>query len=332
MTQEFLSQDEVDALLKGVADDIDGAAPPDAPAAAPRPVDLAAQERVVRSRMPALEQINERFVRNLRIGLLSYLRQAADISLGSLRTQKYQEFGTSLPAPSSINLTRVKPLRGTALVAFEPALIFMVIDSMFGGGCRFPARIDGRELTPTEQRIVRGLLNVIYDEYARAWEPVHPVQFEHVRGETDIQFANIAAPADIVVSFTLTLEMNGTGADIQMCLPYAMLEPIRERLSSSGSADPGHCDRRWLGLLTRQVQDAEVELAAALGGTDITLRQILRMKAGDVIPISIPERIEAVVDEIPVLECRYGVQNGHYALKVERFVVVDQQQASKQGQ
>lgn len=321
MTQDFLSQEEVDALLKGVTGESDEPAPTQDNDDGVRNYNLATQERIVRGRMPTYELINERFARNLRIGLFNYMHRNTEISVSPVRVQKYSEFIRNLVVPTNLNLVQIKPLRGTGLVVFDPNLVFLVVDNLFGGDGRFHTRIEGRDFTPTEQRIIQGLLKVVFGEYEKAWKPVFEIRFDYVRSEMNSQFANIATPSEIVVSTTFSLEFGGSSsADMHICVPYSMVEPIRELLYSSMQSDHISSDKRWFEMLTRQIQDAEIEVAATLARGRITLREILEMKAGDVIPIDIPDLIQADVDHVPVLQCRYGVQNGNYALKVERFI------------
>jgi len=320
MAQNFLSQEEVDALLKGVTGEADE--PPEAPEepGGVRPYNLATQERIVRGRMPTLELINERFARNLRLGLFNYMHRNAEISVGPVKVQKYGEFLRNLVVPTNLNLVQAKPLRGTGLFVLDPNLVFLVVDNLFGGDGRFHTRVEGRDFTPTEQRIIQGLLKVIFAECEKAWQPVFQLTFEYMRSEMNSQFANIATPSEIVVTFTLNLEFNGAAAAMHVCLPYSMIEPIRETLNSAMQSDHVTSDKRWINLLATQVQGAEVELTANLGSASITLRQILAMTVGDVVPVTINDFALASVSDAPVMECRYGVQNGQYALRVERFV------------
>lgn len=319
MSQDFLSQDEVDALLKGVTGDSDE---PQAEESADgiRPYNLATQERIVRGRMPTLELIHERFARNLRIGLFNFMHRSAEISVGPIRVQKYGEFVRNLVVPTNLNLVQATPLRGTGLIVFDPNLVFLVVDNMFGGDGRFHTRVEGREFTPTEQRIIRGLLNVVFAEFEKAWSPVFEIKLEFVRSEMNHQFANIATPSEISIATTFTLEFGGATADMHICFPYSMVEPIRDVLNSTTQSDHASRDVRWTGMLTRQLQGAEVSLVSTLGSSTISLRQILNMKAGDVIPLQIPEHINGAVDGVPVVECQYGIQNGRYALRIERFM------------
>ena len=322
MAQDFLSQDEVDALLKGVSGEADEPEKEEESGGI-RKYDVGRQERIVRGRMPTLELINERFARYLRIGLFNYMHRTTEISLGPIRVQKYSEFIRNLVVPTNLNLVHFKPLRGTGMIVFDPNLVFLVVDNMFGGDGRFHTRVEGRDFTPTEQRIIQGLLNVVFAEFEKAWKPVYELKLEYIRSEMNSQFANIATPSEIVVAVTYSLEFSGATAEMHLCLPYSMVEPIRDLLYSSMQSDHLVSDKRWIGTLTRQLQTAEVELVAHLGTTQITLGQILNMKPGDIIPFPIEETISAEVDHVPVMECRYGLQHGQYALKVERFIAPD---------
>ncbi|MCC4115914.1 flagellar motor switch protein FliM [Aromatoleum toluclasticum] len=320
MSSDFLSQDEVDALLKGVAGEPEEQEEELGDEAGVRPYNLATQERIVRGRMPTMELINERFARYLRIGLFNYMHRNAEVSVGPVKVQKYGEFVRNLVVPTNLNLILAKPLRGTGLIVFDPNLVFIVVDNMFGGDGRFHSRVEGRDFTPTEQRIIQGMLNVVFTEYTRAWAPVFKIEMEYVRSEMNSQFANIATPSEIVISASFSLEFGGSQADMHICFPYSMVEPIRDLLYSTMQSDHLSQDNRWISLLTRQLQSADVELVCNLGSAKITLRDIVNMRVGDVIPIDVPRMLEAEVDGSPVLEVSYGRQGTNYAIKVERFL------------
>ncbi len=319
MGDDILSQEEVDALLRGVTgedDEDDGGKD----AEGVRNYDIGRQERIVRGRMPTLEIINERFARNLRIGLFNFIRRNAEISVGPVRVQKYSEFIRNLVVPTNLNLVHAKPLRGTGLLIFDPDLVFLVVDNLFGSDGRYHVRVEGRDFTPTEQRIIRRLLDVVFTECQKAWEPVYPIEFAYLRSEMNTQFANIATPTEVVVAMTFHIELGAGGGDFHICLPYSMVEPIRDILSSTMQADRTEVDNRWVTLMSRQVQAAEVELVATLAETKVNLGQILNLKAGDVITLDIPERLVADISGIPVFECHYGTLQGKYALRVDEVL------------
>ncbi|MDX9993754.1 MAG: flagellar motor switch protein FliM [Rhodocyclaceae bacterium] len=323
MSQDFLSQEEVDALLKGVTGEADEA-PQEESAGGVKNYDLGRQERIVRGRMPTMELINERFARYLRIGLFNYMHRSTEISVGPVRVQKYSDFIRNLVVPTNLNLIQMKPLRGTGLFVFDPNLVFLVVDNMFGSDGRFHTRVEGRDFTATEQRIIMGMLDVVFTEYAKAWKPVYAVDFDYVRSEMNTQFANIATPSEIVVAFTFTIELSGNSAEMHICLPYSMIEPIRDVLYSTMHSEQAGSDTRWTNMLRRQLLSAEVELTAPLGGTRITLGQVKDLQVGDIIPFEIDELLKVKVDGVPLMECRYGLNNGQYALKVEEFVAQEE--------
>jgi len=214
----------------------------------------------------------------------------------------------------------MKPLRGTSLIVLDPGLVFLLVDNLFGGDGRFHTRVEGRDFTQTEQRIIHRILEIIFETYSKSWEPVYPIEFEYIRSEMNTQFANIATPNEVVVSTTFTIELGPVSGEMHLCMPYSTIEPIRDILTSSLQGETLEVDKRWVRLMTQQIQIAEVEIVADLGTTRVTLGDILNMKEGDVIPLSIPDIISAKVDGTPVMECKYGVFNGQYALRVEKLI------------
>jgi flagellar motor switch protein FliM len=323
-----LSQDEVDALLQGVTGDTDAAhAPPPAPKGLPT-YNLGTDERIVRSRMHTLEVINERFARHLRGSLLTFMRRNADISVGAVQIQKYGDFVRHLPVPANINLMQMKPLRGTALFVFDPKLVFLVVDNLFGSDGRYHFRIEGRDFTPTEQRIIKRLLNVTLDSYGLAWQPVYPLDFEYVRSEMHAKLANIVSPNEVVINTTFHIEFGPVGGTLNVCIPYSMIEPIRDLLSNP-LQDEIEVDKRWVKQMSQQVQSADVELRAHFLTMQSSIGQLLKLQVGDVLPVEIPQTIVATVNDVPVMECGYGTSNNHYALRVQKMINHQDSDSSK---
>ena len=318
MSNEFLTQDEVDALLNGVSGEEDEVVQEDIGGV--RSYNLATQERIVRGRMPTLEVINERFARLLRIGLFNFMRRSPEISVGPVRVIKYSEFIRNLVVPTNLNVVQVKPLRGNALFVFEPTLVFLVVDNLFGGDGRFHSRVEGRDFTPTEQRIIQRMLQVVFDDYQKSWKGIYPLTFEYVRSEMHTQFANIATPTEIVVVTTFNIELGAGGGAFHICVPYATLEPIRDLIYSSMQGDHMEPDRRWVRMLSKQVQSAEVDLTANLVSLTLTVDQLLKVKVGDVLSADIPKTVTAQVDGVPIFDARYGALNGQYAIMIERVL------------
>jgi flagellar motor switch protein FliM len=256
--------------------------------------------------------------RLLRIGLFNFLRRSAEVSVGSVRVSKYSEFIRNLVVPTNLNLIHMKPLRGTALMVFDPGLVFLLVDNLFGGDGRFHTRVEGRDFTQTEQRIIMRILDIVFEAYAKSWEPVYPIEFEYIRSEMNTQFANIATPNEVVVSSTFTVELGPVSGQIHFCMPYSMIEPIRDALTSSLQGEALEVDKRWIRLMTQQIQVAEVELVADLGHGKANFDDHPQHEGRRRDPDHRAEPVQATVDGVPVMECTYGVFNGQYALKVEK--------------
>ena len=320
MNQQILSQDEVDALLQGITGESQKLEQEDAPASGVRDYDLGSQERIVRGRMPTMEVINERFARNIRVGLFNFIRKSPEVSIGGIKVQKFSAFLREIVVPTNFNICAVKPLRGSALVVCDPSLVFAVIDALFGGIGRFHTRIEGRDFSATELRVILRLVETITAEYRKAWTGIYPIELEYSRSEMQPQFANIATPSEIVVSTTFTLEIGEVTGSIHLCIPYSTLEPIRDVLYSTIQGDSVEPDRRWVNLLKSQIQSAEVDLVAELAHAPATVEQLLSFKPGDFIELDLDPLIQAKVDGVPVLECHYGTSNNRYSIKVERMI------------
>ena len=320
MNAQILSQDEVDALLQGITADTPAPVMEEATPDGVRPYDIASHERIVRSRMPTLEVINERFTRNIRSGLFDLIKKNAEVSIGAIKVQKYSAFLREIVVPTNFNIVAVRPLRGNGLIVCDPPLVFAVIDALFGGAGKYPTRIEGRDFSATEQRIIARLVEAVSAEYKRAWAGVYPIELEYVRSEMQPQFANIATPSEMVVSTLFTLEIGDTTGSIALCIPYATLEPIRDVLYTAPQGDANEPDRRWVQLMKTQVQDAEVELVAELAHAPATVEQLLAFKPGDFIELDLNPAIQAKVAGVPVFDCTYGTSKGKYALKIDQLL------------
>jgi flagellar motor switch protein FliM len=320
MSDAILSQDEVDALLQGITGESQAATVEVAPTGGIRNYDIASQERIVRGRMPTLEVINERFARNIRLGFFNFIRKSPEVAIGGIKVQKYSAFLRELVVPTNFNIVSVQPLRGSGLVICEPTLVFAVIDALFGGAGKFHTRIEGRDFSPTEHRVITRLVEVITAQYQEAWQGIYPLELLYQRSEMQPQFANIATPSEMVICTSFTLELGETSGSIHFCIPYSTFEPIRDVLYSTIQGDVGTDDHRWLKLLTQQLQAADVELVAELAHAPATVEQLLAFKPGDFIELDMQKGIEAKVAGVPVFACHYGTSNGKYALKIDQLL------------
>ncbi|MCU7943034.1 MAG: flagellar motor switch protein FliM [Candidatus Thiodiazotropha sp. (ex Cardiolucina cf. quadrata)] len=317
---DLLSQEEIDALLHGV-DNGDVATETDvADAGGVNSYDFTSQDRIVRGRLPTLEMINERFARLFRTSLFNMLRRTADLSVSGIQMQKFSEFVHSLFVPTSLNMIRVPPLRGKGLFVIDPKLVFSVVDNYFGGSGRFHTKIEGRDFTPTENRVIQLLLNRAFEDLEVAWKPVFQVKFEYSGSEVNPQFANIVSPSEVVVVTSFHVDLESGGGDFHVCMPYSMLEPIRELLDAGVQSDRGERDERWERSLKEEILAAKIELSSILTEVQISVKELAELKEGDIIPIEMPEQVEVEAADVPVFKAKLGVSDGSYALKINNWI------------
>jgi len=316
--QDLLSQDEIDALLHGVDDgDVDTGG--DTSPGGVSSYDLTTQDRIVRGRMPTLEMINERFARYTRISMFNLLRRTADVSVGGINIQKFGEYVHTLYVPTSLNMVKFRPLRGTALVVFDAKLVFKLVDNFFGGDGRH-AKIEGREFTPTELRVVRMVLEQAFIDMKEAWRAVLPIDFEHVNSEVNPSMANIVSPSEVVVVSSFHVELDGGGGEMHITIPYSMIEPIREMLDAGLQSDSDERDDRWVNSLREDIMQANVRLDTNFVQSKILLKDIVDLKEGDVIPIELPEEYITNANGVPMFKVDIGQSNGNFALKVNEII------------
>lgn len=313
---DLLSQEEIDALLHGVDEgDIETETDAFREDESIRSYDFTSQERIVRGRMPTLEMVNERFARYFRISLFNFLRRSAEISISSIQVQKFSEYIQSLFVPTNLNIVKFLPLRGRALIVMEPRLVFTTVDNFFGGGGQFYNKAEGREFTPTEMRIIRIILEMIFKDLKEAWRPVMELNFEYLSSEVNPQFANIVSPSEVVVISTVHVELEGGGGDINITVPYSMVEPIRDLLDAVIS-DSGEVDGRWQAALRNEIMRAEVGMESFLMEKSMPIRDVMRLKKGDVIPFDMPETVTLKAEGVPVFVGKIGVSDGNYAIQI----------------
>lgn len=317
---DLLSQDEIDALLHGVADGDVEAERGEAPESGVREYDFTSEDRIVRGRMPALEMVNERFSGRFRSSLFNMLRRSAEVSVGGVEMVKFSEYVHTLFIPTSLNMIRIKPLRGTGLLALDPDLVSIVVDNFFGGDGRHPARIEGREFTPTEQRVIQRVIRLALGDLKEAWAPVMPTNFEYVNSEDNPQFANIVSPTDVVVVSKFHVALQGGGGDMHVAMPYSMLEPMREILDAGAQSHRSEIDERWLLALREEVKSVKVRLSGVLTQKELSLADVIRMKVGDVIPIDMPDRVTLRAEGVPVFRGKLGVSRENLAVRIAEHI------------
>jgi flagellar motor switch protein FliM len=316
---EVLKQEEIDALLGGVDSGEISTADERGPAGTPRRYDFKSEIPVAGGRVPKLEMVNERFARLFRTSLSGMLRQPALVTVMPVAVQRCGEFLRTLPMPSSINLVRLAPLRGAAVVVLAPTLVSAVVDKYFGGSGR-AARIEGREFTATESRIAEVVRKSIFGDLKEAWAPVVAIEPEHFATETNPQFVNQISPAELLVIAAFRIDLDGDGGELQLVLPQSMIEPLRDRLDFGLRGNTEKPDARWYESLRGEVEKAEVGIRTVLGNSDVTLGKLLALRPGDVVPFDFAGQATVYAEGVPIFTGGFGGSRGQEAVKVERSV------------
>ncbi|MDH5762879.1 MAG: flagellar motor switch protein FliM [Nitrospinota bacterium] len=283
-TEQILSQGEVDALLRGVGDgqiETETDVPEEVQGVVP--YDLTSQDKIVRGRLPTLDIINQMFSRLFRNSFSSLMRKSADVSTVSTDSLKFGEFLRSLAVPSSLHVFRMEPLRGFGLMVIESRLVFSFVDNFFGGTGSSDINVLGRDFSAIETRMTKKVVQTALEDWERAWKSVHPVACTYVRSEVNPQFAAIVPPTDVVLVIVLDIEMENSSGTITICIPYSMMEPIINKLKANFQSEQMEVDQVWVNRLRGELMQTEVELVAELGQTQMTPRELLRLREGDVV-------------------------------------------------
>jgi flagellar motor switch protein FliM len=314
--EKILDQAEIDALITGVGSGVVSTQPAAAPGEA-RSYDFTNRLPIVRGCMPTFEIINERFARLFRVSLYNLLRRSPEVAVAPVMVKKFSEYVHTLQVPTSLNLVKINPFRGTALAVLDPKLVFALVDNFFGGTGRH-AKIEGREFTITEQRIIKMLLRSVFADLREAWSHVASIEIEYLQHEINPHFANIVSPSEIVVITAFHIELDGGGGDLHVTMPYSMIEPLREILDAGVAGDRAEKDERWMMCLREEMEEADVELTTLLGRTSISLAELLNLQAGDVLPCDFNGSATIFAEDVPIFRGCFGVSHGQQAVKIER--------------
>ena len=318
---EHLSQDEIDTLLNGVdSGDVDTEAD-DLESEDAVSYDFESQDRIIRGRMPTLDMINERLTRSLRISMFNMLSRTVEVTATGVSMVKFSEYVRGLFMPTSLNLINVNPLRGTGLCVIDPKLVFATVDNFFGGDGRYHTHIEGRDFTPTENRVVQLLLELLFDDLKEAWEPVMELDFQFQSSEINPQFANIVNPTEVVVVSKFKMDLEGGSGEFHIVMPYSMLEPIRDLLDTGMQSEQVDVDCRWTKTLKEEMKEAIVEIDSSMGYTKLSLAEVLNLSDGDVIPIEMPDLVTVRAGEVPIFRGILGCSNGKNSVQYVEPIV-----------
>ena len=302
MPRSAISDEEVSALLeKGASDPV-------------RVFDLSTR-RISRSELPALEQIGKNFAERATASLSALLSRPATLKFEGLQRAKAGDVQASLPAPSGIAVARLKPLAGEAFVSIDPALLLTLLDGFFGGSGRIVPDPQAA-IAPAAQRFFALLLRQTAGDFAAAWAPASPVEFEFLRLETNPRFLQIGDAMDAVIVAKFGVEFAAHSGSIQWVIPEALLAPIREALASEGAKPAQRPQQSWLPSLGAALQRADMEARAILAEARVSLGALVRLAPGDIIPIEPPQQVTLLAGDVPLYQGRFGVSRGRNAIKI----------------
>jgi flagellar motor switch protein FliM len=319
---QVLSQSEVDALLSAVSDNRTDA---DEQMSSESGVgggvvqyDLANQDRIIRGRMPTLDIIHDRFIRLFRVTLSNALRKMANLSVNSTGPLKFSEFMNSLPLPSCLNILRLDPLRGAAVMVIESKLLYALVDSFFGGNDVPYTKIEGKDFTQIEIKIARRVVLSAIDDLEKAWEPVYPLKVGYSRTEINPQFVAVVPPSDVVIATTFDVELEKVSGTIKIVIPYATLEPIKSKLAVGFQSEQLEVDFIWINRIKEQVMQTAANVLVKLGEAHLSIEDLMNLQVGDIIQLDVDATspIDVLVEGIPKFKGLPGLLKGNRAIKV----------------
>ncbi|HOV85505.1 MAG TPA: flagellar motor switch protein FliM [Syntrophobacteraceae bacterium] len=321
--EKILTQEEVDSLLRGLSNgEVETKQVQEEESGGIRRYDLTSQDRIIRGRMPTLEIINDRFARVHRVALSSALRRLVDITVTQTEMIKFGEFVRTLPVPTSLHVLKMEPMRGHILLVVESRLIFNLVDCFFGGTGRSNFKIEGRDYTSIEHRVIHKVVQGVLKDLDHAWKPVINISFQFVRSEVNPQFATIVPPSDVVIVVHFELELDRMIGKMILCLPYSTIEPIRAKLCASYQSDQLEVDVGWIERFKKRLCEVGVGVNAELGKTWIKGRDLLHLEVGDVLMLDqdVDEPLVVRVGGIPKFKAFPGTSKGNMAFRVTETI------------
>jgi len=271
--------------------------------------------------------IYEKFARQLRTTLSGVLRRGAAVDLARVESLRYADWSGELPQRCGMHLVKVRPLHGTALFVLPPRLVYLFVDSYFGGRAdeeHIEARIEQRrEITQAELRVTRLVIDRIARDLEGAWAPFYKIAVEHAGVETNPLFASIASPLERVIAARFAVQLGALKGELSLVIPFSMIEPIRALLDNGLLSEHSDVDRRWRDRLIESLLGVSLELRGTLVETVLPVRRILTMKPGEVIPIDLPQQLPVDLEGTVLFRGALGAARGRNALKITQVLRKD---------
>ena len=318
---QILSQEEVDALLKGISGgDVEteqGIVPDEGTDTSA--YDLTKPDKAFK--LPKLVVITDKFSRSYKITLSNTIRKLAEVSFGSTDVKRFDEFLREIPVPSNINIFGMEPLRGQNILFIDSALMFYFVDILFGGCGSSKAKIEGREFTSIENTVIKKISRGILDEWSNAWESFVPVKAEYQRSEVNPQFAMVVPPNELVITITFNVEIENVSGIITICVPFSNLEPIKEKLMGDFDVEEINKDPFWYKTIKNHINDVPVDLKVELGKTQLTANELINLSVGDVIPLNkfIEDDLELLVEGVKKFSGLHGTYHSNNAIQISKL-------------
>ena len=316
---QVLTQDEINTLLASLSGEEKSPAETSADRGEVRKLELAGQERLVRGRLPALELVNERFARDFRTALSAHLNNNCFATAAGIETMKFGEFMKRLPLPSSLHVFRMPPLSGQALMVFSTPLVFAITESLFGGGgASRVVKMEGREFTPIETRLIGKVAMRALEVLQAAWSPVEALDFVYARSEFNPLAVQLVPASDTVITSRFEIEVDQQSAELLFCIPYAVLEPIREKLRTGLHSARQEHDVRGAERIRRGIEQANVEVRVELARGEVQFRDILKLEVGDTLSLGTgaKDAAKVLIEGKPKFEGYVGKHGGSKAVRV----------------
>ncbi|MCC6544147.1 MAG: flagellar motor switch protein FliM [Nitrospirae bacterium] len=316
--EKILSQDEVNALLRGIDNGDLSADASSADGDGWRNYDLTSNERVIRGRMPTLEIISERFARIFQVSMSALLKKIVVVNMASVELMKFNEFMKNVPLPACINVFKMDPLKGFSLLVVDPRVIYLLVDNFFGGKAQTHVKIEGRDYTPIEHRLINKVVNLCLQDIGKAWKPVYAVDVQYSRTEINPQFASIVTPTEIVIVITFDMEVDNAPGKIHVCIPYPCIEPIKDKLQAGYQSDNYEVDQKWMERFGNQLSECSLNITVELGGTVIKIKEMMNLRTGDILILDkqVDENLVAKVEGRPKFTGRPGIYRGNLAFQI----------------
>jgi|688.fasta_scaffold226543_2 flagellar motor switch protein FliM len=286
------------------------------------PYSVTNQEPIDKFNFPYLDIVNQRFANYFNTSLSLFLRNSTEVVSGATKREKYSEFIDRFNDYASINVFNLKSLNGNGLIILDANLVSIIVDNLFGGGGHFhQTDTPIREFTQTEQRIIKRVLNIIFEAQKKAWDLIRNIDFELNRSETKSQFARITSPHETVISNTFYIKIGNVCSQMHLCIPVSVFNPIHDLLQNHVQNLPNSdVNQNWTDSIKQQIKTTDIDLSANLITIETSLRHIKALKTGDVLDFDMPKTIYLTVNDLTIMECSFGQSNGKYALKIEKLL------------